>query len=149
MQFSLLAAMWYCVYNLCLINPLNLSNIYPAKNSAKVNPTTKINPLLLPPSDRKKLYTLANHRDTISDTISDTHALTLKSITELFHRNFQDQSAKFKIALSSCGSGHSRECSKAGWKSLFKSSKRAKKERKNAINLSWRWKCPDLDSSKI
>ena len=42
-----------CVYYLCLINPLNLSNISPAKNSAKVNPTIKINPLLLPPSDRK------------------------------------------------------------------------------------------------
>ena len=40
--------MWYCVHILCLINPLNLSNIYSAKNTAKVNSTTKISPHFCP-----------------------------------------------------------------------------------------------------
>ena len=44
------------------------------------------------------------------------------------------------MALSSCGSGQNRKCWKAEQKSLFKSSKRVKKEREKAINLSWRWK---------
>ena len=40
--------MWNCVHILCLINPLNLSNIYSAKNTAKVNSTTKIGPHFYP-----------------------------------------------------------------------------------------------------
>ena len=51
------------------------------------------------------------------------------------------------MVLSSCGSGHNRKSWKAGQKSLFKSSKRAKKERENAVNL--KIKIPDMDSSKI
>ena len=48
--------MWYCVHILCLINPLNLSNIYSAKNTAKVNSTTKISPHFCPLRPQIALY---------------------------------------------------------------------------------------------
>ena len=46
----------YCVHILCLINPLNLSNIYSAKNNAKVNSTTKISPHFCPLRPQIALY---------------------------------------------------------------------------------------------
>ena len=51
------------------------------------------------------------------------------------------------MVLTSCGSGHNRKYWKAGQKSLFKSSKRAKKEKENRFIL--KIKITDMDSSKI
>ena len=51
------------------------------------------------------------------------------------------------MVLTSCGSGHNIKYWKAGQKSLFKSSKRAKKEKENRFIL--KIKITDMDSSKI
>ena len=86
-------------------------------NSAKVNPTTKISSHFRPPqtggsqSQRRHQWLTC---------------LSLEINNWIIPPEFSRSSAKFKVVLSSCGSGHDRKYWKAGQKSLFKSSKRAK-----------------------